>query len=290
MTHYEVDVAGTPYRLSWPALFGGMFAALGTWLLLHVFGLAIGMSTIDASDPSTLRTVGIGGGVWSAVASMLALVVGGFVTARSAGILGRDNAVLHGIVLWGMTTLFALLVGFSIASAIARGTAQMAGAAASGAREQLPQLASSLGLDAQDAVEPINQRRAAAGKPPLSAQAVQSAIQDALRQSMRGGEGPSFDAFISRLSPSLGVSPPELRQVFGNAEERISQHAQTAATKSVEVARAAFWGLFALLALSLVAAIVGAIAGLSRAQRVLSDRVRADIDMVDMQRPATVTR
>jgi hypothetical protein len=98
-----------------------MFAAAGVWLLLHALGLAIGLSRLEPANPSDLRATGIGGGIWTVIASMVSLFVGGMVTARAAGLLGRSNAGLHGIVLWGVTTVGGLVLIVSVMASLARG-------------------------------------------------------------------------------------------------------------------------------------------------------------------------
>jgi hypothetical protein len=121
MQRDKSKIEAAPFRLSWPAIFGGMFAAAGVWLLLHAFGLAIGLSQLEPYDPSDLRATGIGTGIWTVIASMASLFVGGVVTARAAGLLGRSNAGLHGVVLWGVTTVGGLVLIASVVASLARG-------------------------------------------------------------------------------------------------------------------------------------------------------------------------
>ena len=125
MQRDKSKIEAAPFKLSWPAIFGGMFAAAGVWLLLHVLGLAIGLTQLDPGDPNDLRATGIGGGIWTVVASMVSLFAGGMVTARAAGLLGRSNAGLHGIVLWGATTVGGLVLIVSVMASLARGVSGM---------------------------------------------------------------------------------------------------------------------------------------------------------------------
>src|SRR3569832_846812 len=55
-------------RISWGSIFGGAFAALGLWLLLYAFGLAIGLTAVDPSNPGSVRGSGIFTGIWGALA------------------------------------------------------------------------------------------------------------------------------------------------------------------------------------------------------------------------------
>src|SRR5207248_11519006 len=83
-------------RLSWGAIFGGTFVALGIWILLYAFGLAAGLTAVDPNNPGSARGAGIFTGVWGLIAPLVALFVGGFVASRSAGIFDRFAGGIHG--------------------------------------------------------------------------------------------------------------------------------------------------------------------------------------------------
>src|SRR5688500_18139947 len=106
----ETDWVRSPVRLSWGAIFGAAFVALGIWVLLYALGLALGLSALEPTSPNSARAAGIGTGIWSLIAPLIALFVGGFVAARSSGVLERMVGALHGAVLWGLTTVFGIMV------------------------------------------------------------------------------------------------------------------------------------------------------------------------------------
>jgi hypothetical protein len=117
---------GAPFRVSWGALFAGSVAALGIWILLLAFGVALGLSTIDPDDAGTLRASSIFTGVWGLASPLLALFIGGLVAGRSAGVLGRGGGAIHGMVVWSLTALggvwvVANLFGGVLGSAVAVG-------------------------------------------------------------------------------------------------------------------------------------------------------------------------
>jgi hypothetical protein len=262
-------IPGTPFRLSWPAIFGGLFAAAGVWLLLHTLGLAIGMTAFEPNR-GVLRAVGIGGGVWAVVASMAALFVGGFVTARSAGTVGRSNAGLHGIVLWGAATLLGLWLLGSFASTVASG---VTGAGRSAA-ESVPAAARAVGVGADEVLAPVNERLARGGHPPVTASELERAIRDALATSVREGRL-DRDVFEASLAEHTALSRADVREVFRDVEAQMSSAGQGIGERVDEVAAIGarvFWGAFALLALSLASSFLGAIAGVTPRQRELSLR------------------
>src|SRR5690349_14919798 len=98
-------VGGPPVKLSWAAIFGGTIVALGLWVLLCSLGLALGLSAIDPANPGSARAAGIGTGVWSLVAPLIALFIGGMVASRTAGIVDRVGGAIHGAVLWSLATI-----------------------------------------------------------------------------------------------------------------------------------------------------------------------------------------
>ena len=117
---------GSPFHVSWGALFAGAAAALGVWILLYALGVALGMSTVDPNDSDTLRASGMFTGLWGLVAPLVALFVGGLVAGRSAGAIGRGGGALHGLVVWSLTALGGLflvanLFGNVLGSAVAVG-------------------------------------------------------------------------------------------------------------------------------------------------------------------------
>lgn len=121
-------------RISWAAVFAGLVVALVIQLMLTILGIGIGASTIDPvrqSDPT--RGIGIGAGIWLVVTSILALFAGGWVAGRLAGIPRRLDSALHGILTWGLATLFAFYLLTTTLGGILSGTAGVLGQAISAA-------------------------------------------------------------------------------------------------------------------------------------------------------------
>lgn len=116
--------------MRWAAIFGGAVAALGVWALLYALGLALGLSAVNPNDPGSLRSSGIFTGVWGLVAPLVALFIGGLVASRSAGVVTRTGGILHGFVMWGLTTmlgawLLASLLGSVVGGVVGIGKSAM---------------------------------------------------------------------------------------------------------------------------------------------------------------------
>jgi len=128
------DVSGRlmPSRplISWGAIFGGAFAALGLWLLEYAFGLAVGLSAIDRSGAHGLRGLGIFSGIWGLLSPLIALFVGSFVAARVSGVASRGAGAAHGLVMWGLTTVGGAYVTLMVLGRLIAGAVVASAAAA----------------------------------------------------------------------------------------------------------------------------------------------------------------
>src|SRR5581483_1188472 len=267
-------------RISWGAIFGGAVSAFGVWSLLFAFGLAVGLSTLDAGDPGgSLRTSGIFAGVWGVVAPLIALFVGGVVAGRLSGALGRGGGAAHGLVMWGLATIVAAYLAAVALSALAGAAATVgrsvvqaggaaAGLAARGAARGAP--GTTFGIDADDALAPVNRRLQAEGKPTVTADELQGSARDVVQAAIRDGR---FDraTLVSALARNTKLSRVDAEEIASRVEDQweharaqlqgAAAQAQDKALAAAKTSGKAFWGLFGALLLGLVAAIAGGAAG-----------------------------
>jgi hypothetical protein len=284
-----------PSRLSWSAVFGGAVFAVGVWLLLHLLGMGIGLTTVDPNHPNTLRGAGIGSGIGSLFAPLIALFVGGLVAARVATTSDRVTGAIHGAIVWALTILFGAALLFSAASAIIGSVAQVSGQAVGAVAETAgraiqgggaDQSLQSLGVDENALIQPVNQRLAQQGLPPMTAQQLEQATRDALRSSVQQGR---FDreTIIRALDENTAMSRSEAERATGDIEsgfnQRVTQLGQSIEHGAAQVADTTgtvmLW-TFAGLLLGLIASVLGAVLG----QR---QRVRYDTRIV-RERPTTI--
>ena len=289
---------GPPVKLSWGAIFGGAVTALALWAMLYALGLALGLSNIDPADDGSLKTSGVFTGIWGLIAPLVALFVGGMVASRGAGVMTKTGGALHGLVMWGLTTLAGAWLLTNILSGVIGGVATagksvvQAGAGAvssavgqaSGNTDAMGNAADSLGLNADDALRPVNQRLAAEGKPAVSAAALQAAAKDVLQEGVRQGR---FDRelLVSNLAQNSQLSRTDAEDVATRVEsqfntakaqvttrvEQAAQSAKTGALKAADATGKIFWGIFGALILGMAAALFGATFGVSKRQRVWAD-------------------
>ena len=99
------DLATVGTRISWGAVLAGTFLALGVFFLLATLGGAVGLSTSDRTNSTTLQTGAI---VWAFVTTIAALFIGGLVTSLYTAGENKTEAVMSGLVTWAL--LFAVLL------------------------------------------------------------------------------------------------------------------------------------------------------------------------------------
>ena len=119
--------------MSWGAILAGVVIAIVVQMVLSLLGAGIGLSTIDPlrySSPDA-STFGIGAGVWWAVSSMISLFAGGWVASHLAGVPEKADALLHGLVTWGLAAIVTAYLLASAVGAVVRGGASVVGTAAS---------------------------------------------------------------------------------------------------------------------------------------------------------------
>jgi hypothetical protein len=148
------DVLPVRSRISWGALFAGVFAGLAALVLLTLLGTALGLTWSEHTSRG--EYVASGAAIWAAITGLIALFFGGFITSLCTAGESRLESVLYGIVLWGLT--FACVAGISFAGARfavggALGAANVATSAAGGDWEQAAR-------DAGVTQDQINQMRA----------------------------------------------------------------------------------------------------------------------------------
>lgn len=121
-------VAGVPLkRISWSAVVAGVIAALLLHILLGLLGTAVGMTVIDPrQENNPLEYMGTGALVWTGLSMLIATAAGSYVAGR----LAQREGALHGLLMFGVSTLITLWLAFSLASSVLSGAFSMLGAGA----------------------------------------------------------------------------------------------------------------------------------------------------------------
>ena len=102
-------------RVRWGPIWAGLITALATFLLLTTAAVAIGAQAVDSG--ASADESGMAGGIASAVIALLAFLAGGFVAARTSGVVGRGYGALNGFLVWGLGVVLILaLAAFGLGS------------------------------------------------------------------------------------------------------------------------------------------------------------------------------
>jgi hypothetical protein len=98
--------------MRWSAVFAGTAVASGIWILLQVFGMGAGLVALD-------RGAAIGSTVWALLAPLIAMFVGAWIAGKLSGFRDDKLGMLHGVVVWALTSVLAVLATVSLVSAMA---------------------------------------------------------------------------------------------------------------------------------------------------------------------------
>jgi len=116
------DVMSVGKRVSWSAILAGAVVALATYAALMSLATAIGITTRDMLEehPRTYVLFATGIAMFCLLAS---LFLGGFVASRATVGENKLEAVIYGLLVWGVLIIFAMAGGNSLANTMARGYA-----------------------------------------------------------------------------------------------------------------------------------------------------------------------
>jgi hypothetical protein len=281
MADVVVEQIGDRPRLSWGAIFGGAVTALGLWILLYALGLAAGLTSLDPANPNSARSSGIFTGIWALIAPLIALFVGGWVAGRGASVFSRGQGGTHGLVMWGLTTLIGTSMVAMVASAVVGGVVSVGKAAVSAGSGAIGAVAGgtgnaarALGIDANDALGPVNDRLRAEGKPTITAEQLQAATRDAAQTALRQGRL-DREMLVASLVQNTGLTRADAEQIGDRIQtqyqgasaqaqsglQAAAQKAEVGALKAGDATGKAFWGVFGALLMGLIAAVAGGAAG-----------------------------
>ena len=102
-------------RVRWGPIWAGLITALGLFILLSVLAIGIGAQAVDSGAGA--EESGAASGIASAVIALLAFLVGGYVAAKTSGVIGRGYGALNGFLVWGLGVVLILaLAAFGLGS------------------------------------------------------------------------------------------------------------------------------------------------------------------------------
>lgn len=287
-----IERAGSvPFRLSWGAIFAGLLVALTLQLVLTLAGAAVGLA---AWDPNSGRALGIGATLWALVSILVSLYVGGATAGWTAGALTRPVGMLHGALVWALSTLVMTWLVASGISSIAGTTFRVFGnvlgatasVAARGAGAAISSAASNSNISVGDIRSQVASILQETGNPQLSPDSLKAnasrAASTATQTSASNGDVASEisnmisgtasqvnrNDVINVIVARTGVTRPEaermadrviaLRQTVSSKLDTLKQAVGEKAETAASATSGALWIALLGLGLSLAAAVLGA--------------------------------
>lgn len=123
---FETHRHPTHTLVSWPAILIGAIVAAAVGAMLNLLGVALGAAAFnpydfDGGDTSEFSAAA---GMWMALANAIALFIGAAVASRAAKYPDHHKGALHGLGVWALAFLLALVIASASA---AGGAAAVAG-------------------------------------------------------------------------------------------------------------------------------------------------------------------
>lgn len=287
----HVAVADTPMaedgrhvhrRVSWQALFAGVVLAIAVQLLLTTLGVGVGLGLVspNTGDAPDASSIGIGAGVWWFVSNLIALGIGGY-AAWLAGVIARFDGVLHGLITWGIATLFAFWLLTTALGGLLGGAFSAVGttlaAAGSGIKAAAPQVAQAVGVSPETLQSQAQAYLQPSADPAsMSPQDAQKAIATTLPAYLAGGPGAGAarERVIAIMAAQMKVSHDAAAKRFDALQARVASAktqavdtAKTVAASSAGTVSTASFMVFGVLLLDAIAAAIGGALAVQRRAR-----------------------
>jgi hypothetical protein len=257
-------------RMSWQAILAGVILVMALEVLLGVLGAAIGLGALHPGTPETpdASTLASNAGLWSLGSAVVSLIVGGWATARLAGVVSRSDGMLHGLVIWGLALLLTV---YLIASAAGGAVSVLGGLAASaggGLRAVAPQMAGLSGDSPGEQARALLQPPQSGDLAAMSPEDAQKDVTNLLPQMAAGGDqgAQARGRIIDIMAVQLKISHDDAAHRLDEAQARFEQGVRSAAS---EGAQAASHGAMVAFAGLLIGAVAAALGGALARPRVL---------------------
>jgi hypothetical protein len=251
---YPAALRADGMRVSWGGVFGGVLVALGFLLLMTALGLAVGISAVQPGDTDA-GTLGTGAGIWAGLSLLLALFIGGWVSTRIGAIVDGTTGFFEGALVWVVSVLMMLYFASSGIGMLAGGAFNLVG----GAAQALGSVVQSqgAGVEVSGSVDEMTQRL----KDPKTAEQIAAAtgmpmseVQATLSETAQRVENNRGNPTQAAAEAKNGIAQLMEKAKSSGALQQKAQELKPQATRTA-------WITFGALLLSLLAAVVGAMAG-----------------------------
>jgi hypothetical protein len=252
-------------RVRWAGVMSGLFVAIGVLMLMGALGLAIGVTALGdprAATGETASGLGIGAGVWAFITMLVALFLGGMVSTKVTDRPDRPGALIHGVLVW---VLFSLFTVWMIASGVSLGLSGLFGALGGLTREATTAVAAGGG----DLVQTLGLNDPNQVMNKLEDPATASTLAAATGMSTEEARAVLGDlrARVQAVRDDPSRVAAEVRQFLAQYGERAKEQALAAAAKAQRGATIGAWGTFGSMVVGVGVSIAGAMGGLPSFRR-----------------------
>jgi hypothetical protein len=261
--HEHVDTSLDGLRISWGGIWAGVLTVLGTLLFLTTLGLAVGISAADPGNTDA-GALGVGAAIWSGLALLIALFIGGMAATRLGMIYDRATGAFEGALVWVVSFVAILWLASSGVQLVASGISSVF----SGVTQTLGSLT---GGGVNDLSTGDVEQMLARLNDPRTARTISTAtgIPEQEVRSSLGEMAQRVEA--ARNNPEQAAA--EVRRGAEQLMSRARQQLPAVAERVQDTATKTAWITFAAMLISLLAAVAGAMAGRRRAaQRLVNDQ------------------
>jgi hypothetical protein len=271
----EYDRALIHRRISWQALFAGLVIAVAVQLLLSTLGAGVGLGLVHshASNTPNVTNFSIGAGIWWLVSNLIALAIGGYVAARLAGVTTRTDGMLHGLVTWGLTTLFTVYLLTTAAGNLLGGASTIMGGTIGSATSSVKSAVAPAvkGVASSSTNTPLNPQSylQMTGSNPatMTPQAAKAEIASELPIYEAGGAGAPaakrkiITIMAAQMNVSQATATARFNQLQAKAANAKTQTIRTAQKLGAQSAQATSTAAYLAFGMLLLGAIFGALGG-----------------------------
>jgi hypothetical protein len=109
-------------RTDWGAIWAGTFTFVAIWSVFGLLGVAIFASNAqpNAQAPVTGQSIGIA--IWCIILTLIAMYVAGRETGRLAEVTSRHDGLIHGMIMFGLSVVSAIVVAVLGGAVLSGGT------------------------------------------------------------------------------------------------------------------------------------------------------------------------
>lgn len=246
------------FYVVWGAVFAGVVIAIALQIMFSLIGSSIGLAVVSFNEETNFRAIQFGAYLWWIITGAIALYVGGMVSGRMSGVTWQMDAVLHGLLTWGVTsilTFFFLASGVGALISGGYGLLKTAGAAPLIQQNSNSELRGELG-------SLLKER----GRNPQNDASIQEQIVVGVASfAMTGNPAEQKKQVVNLLTQNTNMNSDEARtkvdgwaKNFQNMKESAGEQTRDAApTATKTAAKGAFVSWFMLVIGAIVAGIGG---------------------------------